>query len=89
MHTNDLYRLFEPTKNYKKPIQMTGIMHTVDDSELSNRYSGEFNKKYQSNLGRAASPPLMAENNYATKSPLVTMGYSTFTLKTLTISIPI
>ena len=27
-----------------------------------------------SNLGRPASPPLTAENNYATKSPLVTMG---------------
>jgi len=32
------------------------------------------NKKSQSNLGRAASPPVTAENNYATKSPLVTMG---------------
>ena len=32
------------------------------------------NKKSLSNLGRAASPPLTVENNYATKSPLVTMG---------------
>ena len=37
------------------------------------------NKKFQSNFGRAASPPLMAENNYATKSPLVTMGRPKFT----------
>jgi len=41
-----------------------------------------FNKKSQSNLGRAALPPLMAENNYSTKSPLVTMGCPTFTPKT-------
>jgi len=34
------------------------------------------NKKSQSNLGRTASPPLTAENDYATKSPLVTMGYA-------------
>ena len=40
-----------------------------------------FNKKSQSNLGRAVSPPLTAENNYATKSPLVTMGCLTFTPK--------
>jgi len=37
------------------------------------------NKKSKSNLGRAASPPLMAENDYATKCPLVTMGCSTIT----------
>ena len=30
-------------------------------------------------MGRAVSPPLTAENNYATKSPLVTMGCLTFT----------
>ena len=32
-------------------------------------------------LGRAASPPLKAENNYATKSPLVTVGRPKFTPK--------
>ena len=32
------------------------------------------NKKSQHNLGRASSPPFTAENNYATKSPLVTIG---------------
>ena len=32
---------------------------------------------------RAASPPLTAENNYATKSPLVTMRCHTFTSKTV------
>jgi len=40
------------------------------------------NKKSQITLGRAASSPLTSENNYATKSPLVTMGSSTFTPKT-------
>jgi len=40
------------------------------------------NKKSQSNLGRAASPPLTAENNYATKSPLITLKCHTFTPKT-------
>jgi len=30
------------------------------------------NKKSQNNLGKAASPPLTAVNNYATKSPLTT-----------------
>jgi len=39
-------------------------------------------KKSQSNLGRAALQLLTAENNYATKSPLITMGCSTFTPKT-------
>jgi len=38
-------------------------------------------KKSQSNLGRVASPDLTAEVNYATKSPVITIGYSTFTLK--------
>jgi len=36
------------------------------------------NKKSQSNLERAASPPFTAEYNYATKSPLVTMGCPIF-----------
>jgi len=40
------------------------------------------NKKSQSNLGRAASPPLTAQNNYTTKSPLVIMGCPTFTPET-------
>ena len=40
------------------------------------------NKKSQRNLGRAASPPLTADNSYATKSPLVAMGCPTFTPKT-------
>jgi len=40
----------------------------------------KLNKKFQSNLGRAAPPPLIAENNYATKSSLVTVGCPTFTL---------
>jgi len=35
-------------------------------------------KKSQRDLGRAASPPLTAENNYATKFPLVTMRCSIF-----------
>jgi len=35
------------------------------------------NKKSQSNLGEATSPPFMVENNYTTKSPLVTMGCPT------------
>ena len=35
------------------------------------------NKKSESNLVRAASPPLTAENNYVTKSPLFTMGCPT------------
>ena len=39
------------------------------------------NKKYQSNLGRAASLALTAENNYATESQLVTIGCPTFTPK--------
>jgi len=39
------------------------------------------NKKSESNLGRAASPPLTAENAYATKSPLVAMGCPTFAPK--------
>jgi len=39
------------------------------------------NKKSQSNLGRDASPPLTVKNNYAKKSPLVTMGCPTFTPK--------
>ena len=47
------------------------------------------NKKSQSNLGKAASPPLTAENNYATKSPLVTMGCPTFTSKTTPFPSPI
>jgi len=44
-------------------------------------YNGlmNINKKSQSKLRRAASPPLMAENNYPTKSPLVRMGCPTFT----------
>jgi len=40
-------------------------------------------KKSESNLGRAASPPLTAENNYDTKSPLITMERPTFTSKTV------
>jgi len=40
------------------------------------------NKKSQSSLGRAVSPPLMAENKYTTKSLLVTVGCPIFTLKT-------
>jgi len=40
------------------------------------------NKKSQNNLGRAASPPLTAENNYATEPPLAAMRYPTFTSKT-------
>ena len=39
------------------------------------------NKKPQSNLGRAASPPLMAKDNCARKSPMVTMGCPTFAPK--------
>ena len=39
------------------------------------------NEKSQSNLGRAASPPLTVENNYATKSALVTIRCLTFTHK--------
>ena len=39
------------------------------------------NIKSQSNLGRAASPPLRAENNYATKSPMVIVGCPTFNPK--------
>jgi len=38
-------------------------------------------QKSQSKLGSAASPPLTAENNYATKSPFVTMACPTFTPK--------
>ena len=33
-------------------------------------------------FGKAASPPVAEENDYATKSPLVTMGCPTFTTKT-------
>jgi len=40
-----------------------------------------YDKKSQINLGRASSPPFAAENNYATKSPLVTIGCLTFTTK--------
>jgi len=39
------------------------------------------NKKSQSNLRRAALPPLTTENNYATESQLVTVGRLTFTPK--------
>jgi len=42
------------------------------------------NKKSQSNLEKAMSPPLTAENNYATKSPLVTNGCRIFIPKTAT-----
>ena len=38
-------------------------------------------KKSQSNLGRAGSPPLTAQNNYARRFPKVTMWRSTFTPK--------
>jgi len=42
-----------------------------------------YNNKSQSSLGRAASPSLKAENNYAaTKSPLVTVGWPTFIHRT-------
>jgi len=34
----------------------------------------KFYKKFQSNFGRVMSPPLMVENNYATRSPSVAMG---------------
>ena len=39
------------------------------------------------NLGRAALPPLMAKNNYVTKSPLVTTGCPTFTPPKLPLSL--
>jgi len=39
--------------------------------------------KSHSNLGGTASPPLTAENNYVTKSPLVTMRCPTFTPSTI------
>ena len=40
------------------------------------------NKKPKSNLEKATSPPLTEENNYATKSPLVTMGCPIYLPKT-------
>jgi len=43
------------------------------------RHRTNYNEKSKSNLGRDSSPPLTAENNYATKSPLVTVGCPTFT----------
>ena len=59
------------------------FMHILISIKVTNTSTSiSTNKKSQSNLGRATSPPLMAENNYATKSPLVTMGYLTFTPKT-------
>ena len=51
--------------------------HDDDNDDNNNN-----NNKSQSNLGRAPSPPLTAENNYATQSPLVTMGRTKFTPKT-------
>ena len=49
-------------------------------------------RNLQSNLGRAASPTLTSENNYATMFPLVTKGCPTFTpeiaLSPSTISTP-
>ena len=42
----------------------------------------KLNKKSQSNLERASLPPLTAQNNYATKAPIVTMWCPTFTPKT-------
>jgi len=57
---------------------------------MTDNYDNDYNKKSQSNLGRAASPPLMSENNYATKSALVTMGCPMCIPKTVpTISTPI
>jgi len=48
---------------------------------LINTNNTNTNKKSQSNLRRAVSSLLIAENNYATKSPLVTLGWCTFTPK--------
>jgi len=45
-------------------------------------HSNDYIRKFQSNLERAALPPLTAENNYAMKSLLVTKGCPTFTPKT-------
>jgi len=71
----------------------TGIMALITDTASTvgdvrhrlaysdnHRQSGEnINKKSLCNLGRAASPPRTVENNYATKSLLVTVGCPTFT----------
>jgi len=48
----------------------------------SHWYSNNLEQEIKSNLGRAASPALKAENNYATNSPLVSMGCYTYTPKT-------
>jgi len=50
---------------------------------MTKRSQCKKNKKSQSNLERAMSPPLTAENNYATKSPLVTMGCPIFSPSTI------
>jgi len=49
-------------------------IHETKSMELKPK----INKKSRSNLGTAVSTPLTAENNYATKSPLITMGCPTF-----------
>jgi len=54
----------------------------INNKLVTNKQSSNLNKKSQTNMGKAASPSLTAENNYAKKSPLVTMGCPTFTPKT-------
>ena len=61
----------------------TAVMCYALCAAYATRDINEHEWKSQSNLGRAASPPLTAENNYATESPLVTMGCLTFILKTV------
>jgi len=56
-----------------RTIRFTGSLVMIKTTNI---------KKHQSNLGRASSPPLTAEHNYATKSTSVTMECPTFAPKT-------